>query len=139
MSFKVATNEGEMIWLTYNVCLIRLESIKVDQSVCNRRRNRPRPREGYVGTASREIIGKHAPEESRRRKIAPFTILSFPFRLGFFFIRDVCNLPGRDCGRCRNFSPRRTESENEFSFSLLENTGHTRYFSKQSGGDSQKS
>lgn len=104
-----------MIWLTYNACLIRRESIKVGQSVCNRHRNRPRPQiEEYV--RRREKLQGNAGGFATPRRLR-FSLSSFIyfFFFFFFFARDVCNLPGRDRGRCRNFS-QRAEGENEFSF-----------------------
>lgn len=118
MNFKCVINERKMIRITYNVYLIKRESIKVGQSVCNRRRNRPklwieeyvRRREKLQGNA-----GGFATPREGEREIPPFTILSFLFHLlPFFCARDVCNLPGRDRERCRNFS-QRAGSENEFS------------------------
>lgn len=80
---------------------------------------------GRVRTASREITGERQRSRDAERDRAVYD--SLVLISSGFFTRDVCNLPGRDRGRCRNFS-QRAESENEFSFFLLENRENTLFF-----------
>lgn len=132
INFKCLINERKMIWIMYNVCLIKRESIKVGQSVCNLRRNRPklwiekyvRRREKLQGNA-----GGFATPREREREIPPFTILSFPCHLLPFFARATCVIFWDVTVNAVGIFHRGPGAKTSFRTSLEENG--PRYFSKR--------